>query len=80
MDMKSEHSAKPNSNSKLLQGLTTSTNVRYWQNVGSTQSGDEFGFMGEKTGKKELLQVPNIGIANTPIIVNVAVGYTFGGR
>ena len=69
-----------NSNSKLLQGLTTSTSVRYWQNVGSTQSSDEFGFMSEKTGKKEVLKVPNIGIANTPLILNVAVGYTFGGR
>lgn len=69
-----------NSDSKLLQGLTASTVIRYWQNVGSTQSSGEFGYVSEKTGKKELLQVPNIGITNTPIIVNVAVGYTFGGR
>ena len=69
-----------NSESKVLQGLTTSTSVRYWQNVGSTPSNDEFSFTNRETGKKELLKVPNIGVANSPIIVNVAVGYTFGGK
>lgn len=69
-----------NSDSKLLQGLTTSSSVRYWRNVGSTQSGDEFSFANGKTGKAEQLKVPNIGFANTPLILNVAVGYTFGGR
>jgi hypothetical protein len=69
-----------NSDSKVLQGLTASSSVRYWQNVGSTQSSDEFSYFSEKTGKKELLKVPNIGVANTPIIINIGVGYTFGGK
>lgn len=69
-----------NSDSQALQGLTTSASVRYWQNVGSTPSNDEFQYASEKTGKNERLKVPNIGIANSPLILNIAVGYTFGGK
>jgi hypothetical protein len=69
-----------NSKSKLLQGITTSSSVRYWKNVGSTLSNDKFSYAHPRTGETETLKAPNIGIANTPIIVNVALGYTFGGK
>lgn len=69
-----------NSPSRALQGITTSTSVRYWQNVGSTATNDEFSYTNPATGKQEKLKIPNIGIANTPLIVNIAVGYTFGGQ
>ncbi|MGL5892078.1 MAG: hypothetical protein ACRC3B_19450 [Bacteroidia bacterium] len=69
-----------NSESKWLQGITTSSSVRYWPNIGSTLSDDKFTYNNSKTGKTETFKAPNIGIANSPIIVNVAVGYTFGGK
>lgn len=69
-----------NSESKILQGITTSTSIRYWQNVGTTLSNDEFTYSNKISGKNETLKAPNIGIANTPIIFNIAVGYTFGGK
>jgi hypothetical protein len=67
-----------NSGNTFLQGITTATSLRYWQNVGSNLSNDEFTYTSKTTGKKETLKAPNIGIANTPIIFNIAIGYTFG--
>ena len=69
-----------NSESKLLQGITTSTSIRYWQNVGTTLSNDEFSYLNKNTNKTETFKAPNIGIANSPIIFNIAIGYTFGGK
>ncbi len=69
-----------NSERKGLQGITTSTSIRYWQNVGSTLSKDQFSYFNKDSNKIETLKAPNIGIANTPIIFNIAVGYTFGGK
>jgi hypothetical protein len=69
-----------NSNNKLLQGITTSTSIRYWQNVGTTLSNDEFSYLNKSTNKTETLKAPNIGIANSPILFNIGIGYTFGGK
>ncbi len=69
-----------NSENTFLHGFTTSTSLRYWQNVGTTLSNDEFTYKNKLTGKNETLKAPNIGIANTPIIFNIAIGYTFGGK
>lgn len=69
-----------NSKSIFLQGITTSTSIRFWQNVGSTLSNDEFTYQNKTSNKTEKLDAPSIGIANTPIIFNIAIGYTFGGK
>jgi len=69
-----------NSESKILQGITTSASIRYWQNVGTTLSNDEFSYLNKNTKKTETIKAPNIGIANSPIVINIAVGYTFGGK
>ncbi len=69
-----------NSENKILQGITTNVNIRYWQNVGTTLRNDEFSYFNKTSNKNETLKAPNIGIANSPIIFNAAVGYTFGGR
>ncbi len=69
-----------NNANRLLQGITTSISLRYWQNVGSTLSGDKFMYLNKTTNKMEALKAPNIGIANSPIIFNIAIGYTFGGK
>lgn len=69
-----------NSENKFLQGITTSTSLRYWQNVGTTLRNDEFTYLNKTSNKNEMLKAPNIGIANSPIIFNIAIGYTFGGK
>lgn len=68
------------SENKFLQGITTSTSIRYWQNVGTTLRNDEFSYLNKSTNKIETLKAPNIGIGNSPIVFNIGVGYTFGGR
>jgi hypothetical protein len=69
-----------NSENKFLQGITTATSIRYWQNVNTTLDNDEFTYTNQRSGKSETLKAPNIGLANTPVIFNIGVGYTFGGR
>lgn len=69
-----------NRDNTFLQGITTSTSIRYWQNVGTTLSNDQFSYLNKISGKNETLKAPNIGIANSPIIFNIAIGYTFGGK
>jgi hypothetical protein len=69
-----------NSSNTALQGITTSTSLRYWQNVGTTLRDDEFNYFNKTSSKTETLKAPNIGFANSPIIFNIAIGYTFGGK
>lgn len=69
-----------NSKHKGLQGITTATSLRFWPNVGSTLSKDEFSYDNKSTGKKETQKASNIGMANTPLIFNISIGYTFGGK
>jgi hypothetical protein len=69
-----------NSNNKVLQGITTSTSLRWWQNTSTTLTNNKMTYNNKLTNKTETLNAPNIGIANTPIIFNIAIGYTFGGK
>jgi hypothetical protein len=69
-----------NSENTFLQGITTSTSIRWWQNTSSTLTNNEFSYANTATKKTETLKTPNIGLANTPIIFNISVGYTFGGK
>jgi hypothetical protein len=69
-----------NNSNKALQGITTSTSLRYWQNVGTTLRDDKFSYFNKTSNKIETLKAPNIGFANSPIIFNIAIGYTFGGK
>lgn len=69
-----------NNASKFLQGITTSSSIRYWHTVGTTLRNDEFTYLNKTSKKNETLKAPNIGLANTPLIINIGVGYTFGGK
>ncbi len=69
-----------NSDNKFLQGITTSTSIRWWQNVGTTLRDDQFTYLNKTTGKTETLKAPSVGLANTPLIINIGIGYTFGGK
>jgi len=69
-----------NTESKFLQGITTSSSIRYWQNVGTTLRNDELSYFSKTSEKTETIKAPNIGMSNSPIIINIAVGYTFGGK
>lgn len=63
-----------------LQGITTSTSVRWWPNVGSSLANNEFTYYNKQTNKEETLKASNIGIAGSQFLFNVSMGYTFGGK
>lgn len=69
-----------NSASRVLQGITTSASIRFWPKVGSNLSYDKMSYLNTKTKQQETLKAANIGVANTPLLFNIAVGYTFGGK
>lgn len=60
-----------------LKGITIVPSIRYWYKVASTLTNEEFKYLNAITNTKETLQAPNIGIANSPILFNVSIGYTF---
>lgn len=63
-----------------LQGITTSTSVRWWPNIGSTLKEDRFDYQNKITNNKETLKASNIGIAGTQFLFNISIGYTFKGK
>jgi hypothetical protein len=61
----------------FLKGFTIVPSIRYWYKVSSSLPNDEFIYFNILTNQKEILKAPNVGVANTPWIVNISVGYTF---
>ena len=60
-----------------LEGITIAPSVRYWPNVATSLENNQFTYENRFTERTETHQAANIGVANTPWIVNVSVGYTF---
>ena len=60
-----------------LRGLNVSTSVRFWPNVASTLAGGEVHYANARTGREEVHETARIGLANSPVLVNVSVGYVF---
>lgn len=63
-----------------LQGITTSTSVRWWPKVGSSLTDDKFTYHNKLSNTDEVLKASNIGISGSPFLFNISVGYTFGGK
>lgn len=57
-------------------GLTVAVSLRYWPRVWSDLTGDEVMYDNAVTGATEVHETINIGVANTPFVGNVALGYT----
>jgi hypothetical protein len=62
------------------QGITTSTSLRWWPNIGSTLTDDKFTYHNKFSNKDETLKASNIGIAGSQFLFNISIGYTFGGK
>ena len=62
----------------FLRGFVASTSVRFWPRVWSSLEDDRFEYDNPVTGRREVHRAANIGVANTPLILNVSVGYAFG--
>ncbi len=61
-----------------VRGLALSLSVRVWPRIHSTLNGDRLEYANETTGRTETHRAADIGVANTPVIVNLSVGYAFG--
>jgi hypothetical protein len=60
-----------------LKGITVAPSIRYWHKVGSSLEKNGYSYLNARTQKMEHLKAPNIGISNTPVLVNISIGYTF---
>jgi hypothetical protein len=60
-----------------LHGINISASVRYWPNVASTLKGGAVAYSNASTNQEEMHKTANIGIANTPIVANISIGYIF---
>lgn len=60
----------------LLKGVFTSTSLRYWPKVKTTLEDDKISYFNRNTLKEETHEAANIGMANSPFIVNFALGYS----
>ena len=60
----------------ILNGIFTSTSIRYWPNVYTSLDGGEIVYDNRVTENFETHETANIGIANTPFLFNFSVGYS----
>ncbi len=60
----------------VLKGIMIAPNVRYWPKVNSSLNGDSFDYTNRITNQIETHDAMEIGLGNTPFIVNVSVGYS----
>jgi hypothetical protein len=57
--------------------LMIAPSVRWWPNVATSLPHDKISYFNKMTNKTEVHEALNIGFANTPLILNISVGYRF---
>ncbi|MCA6363351.1 MAG: hypothetical protein IM638_09955 [Bacteroidetes bacterium] len=60
-----------------LKGITIAPSVRWWPRIASSLSDDKLVYT-DRNGVSLTHNALNIGVSNSPWIVNVSVGYSFG--
>ena len=58
-------------------GIMIAPSVRWWPNVATTLANDSFTYSNKITNQMEVHQAMNVGVSNTPWLVNISVGYRF---
>jgi hypothetical protein len=61
----------------LVKGLNMSMSFRYWPTIYTSMDGGKITYFNKYTNQNEIHQAANIGIANTPFIFNISIGYLF---
>ncbi len=56
-------------------GVDVSASLRVWPKVWDSLG--DYAYDNETTGRMETMHAANIGIANTPVLANISVGYLF---
>jgi len=62
----------------FLRGIMIAPSVRWWPNVSSTLTNDSYTYFSKVTNQTEVHEAMNVGVSNTPWLVNISVGYKFG--
>jgi hypothetical protein len=60
---------------RFLKNFMIAPSIRYWPNVSSSLSNNQFIYNNKFTGETETLQALNIGAVNTPWVMNISIGY-----
>lgn len=58
-----------------LKGWMIAPSIRYWPNISSSLDNDEVVYFNEQAGGNVTHTALKVGMANTPLILNVSVGY-----
>jgi len=62
----------------FLRWIMIAPSVRWWPNVASTLNDDGYTYFNKITNQTEVHQAMNVGVGNTPWLVNISIGYRFG--
>jgi hypothetical protein len=62
---------------KLLRGITIAPSVRWWPTLSSSLENDQQEYYNKITEQTEIHQRQQMGMANTPWIFNISVGYSY---
>jgi len=62
----------------FLRWIMIAPSVRWWPNVASTLNDDGYTYFNKITDQTEVHQAMNVGVGNTPWLVNISIGYRFG--
>ena len=61
----------------FIKGIMVAPSIRFWPTVSSSLEGDSFTYNNKNTGAMETIEVLDPGVAFTPFIFNVSIGYSF---
>lgn len=61
-----------------LQGLSMAPSIRWWPKVSSSLDGESLTYANTVTGQMETHEALEVGVNNTPLILNVSIGYSIG--
>lgn len=59
-----------------LSGILIAPSVRYWPRISSSLPGDKLAYQNRTTGEQATHKAMEIGFNNTPVFVNVSIGYS----
>lgn len=61
----------------FLKGFMISPSIRYWPRISSTLKDDKFEYFNTTSDQNEVHEAIEIGFGNSPLILNISVGYSF---
>jgi len=62
----------------LLKGIMIAPSIRWWPRVTSSLEGDQTQIYSRALEQEVTHEALEVGISNTPLILNVSIGYSFG--